>query len=51
MENPGLQLMQLQPEGIVMAIDQDATGDPEIQPKPWQQEFSKQFTNLFRRVG
>ena len=34
MENIGQKLMQKQPERKVMAIDQDATGDPEIQLNP-----------------
>ena len=47
----GLKLIQQQPEGTVMTIDQDAKDDLGPQLTPWQEYFSKQSGKLFNRVG
>ena len=51
MDKLGLKLIQQQPKITVMAIDRDATDVLETRLSPWQDYFSKQFANLFNRVG
>ena len=51
MDKLGPKLIQQQPKVTVMAIDRDATDDLETRLSPWLEYFSKQFANLFKRVG
>ena len=49
----GLQLVQQSPEDQIMSIDEvdQETSGPEGELDSWQTNFSKQFANLFNRVG
>ena len=51
MANFGFKLVQQKPEGAVMSIKQDENSEQKITLSSWQEYFSTQFSNLFRRVG